>query len=44
MHNSNSFRARYCYLREVDQVLKKHLPSIKALYARYAALTDTVPN
>jgi len=40
-HNTNVFRGRYCYLREVDHVLRRHLGSIKCLYTRYAALTDT---
>ena len=39
-HNTNSFRSRYCYLREMDEALRTHLPSIKALYVRYAALNE----
>lgn len=36
MQDSNAFRKEYCYTEAVDAVLKRHAPSLKALYSRYA--------
>ena len=33
----NTFRQRHCYIEPVDKVLRRHEPSLKALYGRWAA-------
>ena len=38
--DSNLFRERYCYLRQVDMVLRKHLKTLKSLFTRYADLSE----
>ena len=33
----NTFRQRHCYIEPVDKVLRRHEPSLRALYGRWAA-------
>ena len=35
-HSANAFRTKRCYLKENERVLRKHLPSLRSLYGRYA--------
>ena len=36
LQDSNAFRKCYCYIEPTDNVLKKHLPMLRALYTIYA--------
>ncbi|KOO26628.1 camp-dependent protein kinase regulatory subunit [Chrysochromulina tobinii] len=36
MHNTNAFRARYLYIKSTSLVLRRHAPSLRALYVKYA--------
>lgn len=36
VQNSNVFRTRYCYIERIDRVCRRHLPTLRALYDRYA--------
>ena len=38
--DSNKFRERYCYLREVEMVLRKHMKTLRSLYGMYADLSE----
>lgn len=38
---SNLFRERYCYIQPTDQVLRKHEPSLRLLYNKYAYMDAT---
>ena len=39
-HDPNVFRERYCYLRQVDKMLRKHLNTLQNLFTRYADLSE----
>lgn len=36
LHHANTFRVRYCYVRETCGVLRRHLTTLRALFVRYA--------
>lgn len=38
--NSNAFRQRCCYVESVDKALRKHMTTLRSLYAHYADLPD----
>ena len=40
LQSSNSFRERYCYNERTSAVLRRHLPTLHALYTRYADVGD----
>ena len=42
LQNSNAFRKRHCYLEKVDNCLRRHLQSLRSLYARYSASNSAV--
>lgn len=43
-HNSNIFRSRFCYLKEVEAVLAAHMPTIRSVFDVYSNSNDDVSN
>ena len=40
LHDFNTFREHYCYLEEVDKVLRRHETSLRALYTEFSRDKD----
>ena len=40
LHDLNTFREHYCYLEEVDHILRRHETSLRALYKEFARDLD----
>ena len=40
VQDSNDFRLKYCYVRQLDKVLRKHLKTLNNIFRRYADLSE----
>ena len=40
LQNSNAFRMRACYTREVDAVLRRRMPSLRSIYRKYSEVNQ----
>ena len=40
LQDSNSFRARFCYIEQTDNVLRRHYGTICALYTQYSMYNE----